>query len=88
MKIKFNNELDVAIQPTPTQIAGANTQIGIGAGQDYKAPVTGAAGDIGIWLAALTTSGICRGKKIPFDQVQIKLRSAGDNLESRFDLYK
>lgn len=59
MKLKFNNQLDIAIQPASQQVAGVNTNNG-----SFNAPTTGPdTGSLSLWLASLTTALIAGVKK-------------------------
>jgi hypothetical protein len=59
LKITFNNESNVSISASPTTVAGVATA---NSSNTYKAPVTGPAGDLSIWLS-LAATGIFFGIK-------------------------
>lgn len=61
MKIRFNNELEIAVQSQ--QVAGANTNVNNGPGSAFDAPVTGPSGDLSLWLAGLSTAVIAGIKR-------------------------
>ncbi|MEJ0020974.1 MAG: hypothetical protein WDN47_00135 [Candidatus Doudnabacteria bacterium] len=66
MRIKFNNEMVVSIQSVSTgqRVAGANTS-----NSPYKAPVTGPAEDLGLWLAGIATVSFFGIKKYRTNKV-------------------
>lgn len=68
MRIKFNNQIVVAVQSTTSRQSVAGAVIINGSSNDsYKAPVTGPAASAGVWLALLATgllAGIKRNRSV------------------------
>lgn len=71
MKINFNNELVISVQPaSPPKVAGVNTNENSGKGGILpSSPVTGPAGSLSFWLAALTTAALLGIKRYRISKI-------------------